>query len=40
MSTDNRSEKAGMSGFKPFIIIFAILVVVSFLLKVVMEMIM
>jgi hypothetical protein len=40
MSTENQSEKAGMAGFKPFIIIFAILVVVSFLLKIVMNMIM
>lgn len=40
MSAENQSEKTGMSGFKPFIIIFGILVVVSFLLKVLMSWIM
>ncbi len=32
-----QTEKSGMSGFKPFIIIFAVLVVVSFLLKMMMS---
>lgn len=31
-----QTEKSGMAGFKPFIIIFAILVIVSFLLKMMM----
>ncbi len=38
--SDQKSEKAGMSGFKPFIIIFAVLVVVLVLFKVALSVIM
>ena len=33
-------EKTGMSGFKPFVIILGVLIVVSFLLKLLMNWIM
>jgi hypothetical protein len=39
MSTES-SEKSGMSGFKPFLIILAILIGISLLLKVVISMLM
>ncbi len=38
--SDHESEKSGMTGFKPFIIIFAVLVAVLVLFKVVLSVIM
>jgi hypothetical protein len=38
--SDQESEKSGLSGFKPFIIIFAILVAVLVLFKVALSVIM
>jgi len=38
--SDQQSDKAGMSGFKPFLIIFAVLVVALVLIKLLLSAIM